>query len=121
MREQNFVLIRHANMIFVHDLNVEIPSTMIETIPLTELPNRGRFEMTQTEFDVSGIDADSFFDQIQPLVRDQGGKSLLLPLSNILFVQRDWGATSSDPAIPGNGENRQRRSLEAFAVEACNA
>ena len=30
MREQNFVLIRHANMIFVHDLNVEIPSTMIE-------------------------------------------------------------------------------------------
>ncbi len=87
MREQNFVLIRHANMIFVHDLNVEIPSTMIETIPLTELPNRGRFEMTQTEFDVSGIDADSFFDQIQPLVRDQGGKSLLLPLSNILFVR----------------------------------
>ena len=43
--------------------------------------------MTQTEFDVSGIDADSFFDQIQPLVRDQGGKSLLLPLSNILFVR----------------------------------
>ena len=87
MREQNFVLIRHANMIFVHDLNVEIPSTMIETIPLTELSNRGRFEMTQTEFDVSGIDADSFFDQIQPLVRDQGGKSLLLPLSNVLFVR----------------------------------
>ena len=87
MREQNFVLIRHANMIFVHDLNVEIPSTMIETIPRSELPNRGRFEMTQTEFDISGIDGDSFYDQIQPLVRDQGGKSMLLPLSNVLFVR----------------------------------
>lgn len=87
MREQNFVLIRHANMIFVHDLNVEIPSTMIETIPTSELSNRGRFEMTQTEFNVQGIDANSFYDQIQPLVRDQGGKSLLLPLSNVLFVR----------------------------------
>lgn len=92
IREQGYILIRHANLIFVHDLNVEIPPTMIETIENSDLDNRGEFELTQTEFDIRGIDADTFSSEIERLVRDdQGGKQMLLTSSELLFVRETGG------------------------------
>lgn len=92
IREQGFILLRHGNLLIVHDLNNEIPPTLIETIPLSELDNRGEFELTQTEFDVSGFDGQKFSQEIEPLVRDdQGGKQLFLESSNVLFVRETGG------------------------------
>lgn len=92
IREQGYILLRHANLIIVHDLNNEIPPTMIETIPVSELDNRGEYELTQTEFDVSGFDGGKFSGDIERLIRDdQGGKQLLVESSEVLFVRETGG------------------------------
>ncbi|MEC9091903.1 MAG: hypothetical protein VX438_04300 [Planctomycetota bacterium] len=92
IREQGYILLRHANLIIVHDLNNEIPPTMIETIPLTELDSRGEYELTQTEFEIKGFDGNRFSDDIERLVRDdQGGKQLLIGSSEILFIRETGG------------------------------
>lgn len=92
IREQGYILLRHANLIIVHDLNNEIPPTMIETIPITELDKRGEYELTQTEFDISGFDGPKFSGDIERLIRDdQGGKQLLVESSEILFVRETGG------------------------------
>ena len=92
IREQGYILLRHANLIIVHDLNNEIPPTMIETIPIKELDNRGEYELTQTEFDISGFDGGKFSGDIERLIReDQGGKQLLVQSSEVLFVRETGG------------------------------
>lgn len=92
IREQGYILLRHANLIIVHDLNNEIPPTMIETIQIGELDNRGEYELTQTEFDISGFDGNKFSGDIERLIReDQGGKQLLVESSEILFVRETGG------------------------------
>ena len=86
------ILIRKEAGLFLYDLEQGIPESMIPTITVGEMANRGRYEVVRCEFDVTGLDANDLRNQIIDLVATVH-QSKILPIAsaNLLIVQESVG------------------------------
>jgi hypothetical protein len=82
------VLLRNGNRLFLVDANVELPGALVETVMITDLNNRGKYEPLQAMFDVSGLELDGIKEQVLQRVNSHNEPFFqIYPDTNEMFVR----------------------------------
>ena len=82
------MLLRHGRRLFMVDVDTELPLELVETIPVSELNNRGKYEPLQVVFDISGLDMETISEQVKQRIQDHNKNFFQeYPDTNELFVR----------------------------------
>lgn len=82
------MLLRHGRRLFMVDVDTKLPLELVETIPVSELDERGKYEPIQVVFDVSGLDMEEIKEQVQQRIQDHNKVFFqAYPDTNELFVR----------------------------------
>ena len=63
------MLLRNGSRLFLVDADTELPAELVETIDVSELENRGKYEPLQVTFDVSGMNLDDIEKQLRQRIQ----------------------------------------------------
>lgn len=81
-------LLRRGKRLYLVDANVELPFELVETVEVTDLNNRGKYEPLQVIFDVSGLNLEEIEDQIRQRVQPHNERFFqTYPDTNQIFVR----------------------------------
>ena len=62
-------LLRNGNRLYLVGATDELPPELVETVKVTDLGRRGKYEPLQVMFDVSGLDFESIKEQVEQRIR----------------------------------------------------
>ena len=82
------MLLRNGNRLFLVDADTKLPAELVETIEVSELENRGKYEPLQVTFDVSGLNLDKIEEQLRQRVESYNEDFFqVYPDTNEIFVR----------------------------------
>ncbi len=87
---KNFTLVRHDRMLMLLNLRDGIPANLVPTIPLSELDERGKYELVCVVFSPNRLSPEETEKVIKPLLGPQGS-IVMLPQARQLMVTETAG------------------------------
>jgi type II secretory pathway component GspD/PulD (secretin) len=122
---KGFTLLRHRRMLMVINLEDGIPPNLVETVDVSELDERGKFELVSCLFPVKNITAEEAEREIKTLLGPQGSIVVLPKTSAILVTEtagklrviRELLGVASNPADAAGDEAVQEIALENVLAE----
>ena len=87
---KGFTLLRHRRMLMVINLEDGIPPNLVETVDVSELDERGKFELVSCLFPVKNITAEEAEREVKTLLGPQGS-IVVLPKTGAILVTETAG------------------------------
>lgn len=87
---KGFTLLRHRRMLMVINLEDGIPPNLVETVDVSELDERGKFELVSCLFPVKNITAEEAEREVKTLLGPQG-TIVVLPKTGAILVTETAG------------------------------
>ncbi|QEG22805.1 secretin N-terminal domain-containing protein [Mariniblastus fucicola] len=81
-------LLRNGSKLYLVDAGRELPAELVETIDVSQLDSRGKYEPLQVMFDISGLNLDDIESQVKQRVQSYNERYFeTYPDTNELFVR----------------------------------
>lgn len=87
---KGYTLVRHGRMLVVVNLEDGIPPNLVPDVPLSELDQRGEYELIRVLFPVWNMTPEAAAAEVQPLLGPQG-KVVILPQAREIQVTETGG------------------------------
>lgn len=87
---KGYTLVRHRRMLMVLNLEDGVPPNLIETVPVDELDQRGRYEIVSALFRLDKISAEDAEREVRKLLGPQG-EIIALPKTQALLITETSG------------------------------
>jgi len=84
-------LLRNRSKLYLVDATRSLPAELVETIPVSDLDNRGKYEPLQVIFNVADLDIDEIEKSIRQRVSDYNQKSFQVYRSSKQIFVRETG------------------------------
>lgn len=123
---KGYTLVRKGRMLFVVNLEDEIPPSLVTDVPLAELDERGEYELVRTLFHVRSMPAADAAAEIEKLIGPQG-KVVVLDRAGMVQVTETAGRlrtirsvidAAESPTSTGIGESPQ---LEVYSISGADS
>ena len=72
------VLIRNEDLLLLYDVTRGIPDDMIQTVSADDLEKRGKYEVLNCNFDITGLQGEELRGQLQPFVSDHYQRKMMV-------------------------------------------
>lgn len=87
LQTKGYILVRKQRMLFLINLEDEIPPTLIETISPEELDGRGRHALVRVAFQLDKMTAEQAEDELRPLIGGKGDLKVLPSARQVIVVE----------------------------------
>jgi type II secretory pathway component GspD/PulD (secretin) len=88
LTQRDRVLIQNEDMLTLYDVTKGIPDDVIQTVPANELDQRGKYEILNATFDITGLTGEDLRSQLGQVVSSHyQSKLAFIPAANVLIVQ----------------------------------
>lgn len=88
MRRPPFTLIRNRQMLILARLeDANFPDDLIETVSVSDLDNRGKYETISCVFDMGELNAQEMYEELKPMVNEATNRISVYPRANQIRVR----------------------------------
>ena len=123
---KGYTLVRKGRMLFVVNLEDEIPPSLVTDVPLTELDERGEYELVRTLFHVRSMPAADAAAEIEKLIGPQG-KVVVLDRAGMVQVTETAGRLRTIRSVidaaeqPMDGGIAESPQLEVYSISGADS
>lgn len=118
---KGYTLVRKDRMLFVINLEDEIPPNLVTDVPVSELDNRGEYELVRTLFQVRSMPAADAAAEVEKLIGPQG-KVVVLERAGMIQVTETAGRLRTIRSVidaaeqPGTAGIDESPQLEVYSI-----